>query len=427
MNGIKNHITTPLFQNTYLLMLMRVLSTGFSYLFWVIAARTMPVTQVGIASGSVAVAMLLAGFAHLGLGYGLVRRLSRTENPNGMLNFSLSAAGLTGLSLGTVFLLGVKVWSPELKPLVETFFPFLIFVLLVFALTISRIVFYIFLAARRMVFGLIKQTIQSVLSVILLLILCAVLPGYVGALTAYAFALVISLVFAFIAIPFVQPGYHFSLAARLRDYSSFTKYSLVNYLLEQTQNLPTALLPIIVLNVLGPAASAYFSIPWAIGRGLVSLVGSVSESLFSEGSHEPTRASLYTRRSTQLASFLTLAMLASIALTGPLILSVYGLAYLANSLTLLHLVILAVFPEVLILILVSYLRIRDRLNLVFYVLITSTVLGLTLSVVGMLRQGINGVGLGWLVSQLCVLAFVLVGWTLWRTREPKAPLTAQPR
>lgn len=310
LTWVQDHLHNTFFQNTYLLMLMRVCSTLLSYLFWVLAARSLAVDQVGIATGSVTSAMLLAGFAHLGLGYGLVRRLAHSDNPNALLNFSLVTAGLMGLALAGVFLLGLPVWSPRLQPLVSSISTMVLFILLVLSFTLSRIVFYVFLAARRMVFGLYKQTVQSGLGVILLLALHPLLPGYVAAITAYTLALLISLLLAFSFFPQVQPGYRFSLAFKEINVSSFTGYSFANYLLEQIQTIPTTLLPILVLNILGPSFGAYFSIPWSIGLGMVSLAGSVSETLFSEGAYDPTNAAANVRKSARFGFLVTLGMAA---------------------------------------------------------------------------------------------------------------------
>ena len=77
--------------------MMRFLGAGLGFLFWALAARTMTADNVGLASGAVSAAMLLAGLAQLGLGYGLVRHLSHTDNPNGLLNLSIVLSGLTAL------------------------------------------------------------------------------------------------------------------------------------------------------------------------------------------------------------------------------------------------------------------------------------------------------------------------------------------
>ena len=63
INKIRIHLRTPLFLNGYLLLVMRVVSTGFGFLFWALAARTMSADDVGLASGTIAVTMLFAGLS----------------------------------------------------------------------------------------------------------------------------------------------------------------------------------------------------------------------------------------------------------------------------------------------------------------------------------------------------------------------------
>jgi O-antigen/teichoic acid export membrane protein len=281
-----------------------------------------------------------------------------------------------------------------------------LFILLVLSFTLSRIVFYVFLAARRMVFGLYKQTVQSGLGVILLLALHPLLPGYVAAITAYTLALLISLLLAFSFFPQVQPGYRFSLAFKEINVSSFTGYSFANYLLEQIQTIPTTLLPILVLNILGPSFGAYFSIPWSIGLGMVSLAGSVSETLFSEGAYDPTNAAANVRKSARFGFLVTLGMAACAITSGRLMLYIYGPQYAENGAWLLYLVSLALLPDVLIMIFVSYLRIQDRLNVVLIITSVNAALGIGLGVAGMLRFGLTGAGAGWLASRVLVVGLV---------------------
>ncbi len=413
----KEQIDNPFFRNTYILMVMRVLSTLFGYLFWVLAARTMAAGSVGIASGSESTALLLSGFAHLGLGYGIVRRLAHTDNPNGLINFALITAGALAVILAAVFLLGVNFWSPKLAPLLDSFYTVLLFILLVLASTLSRIFFSIFLATRRMIFGLLKQTIQSILGVVLLLALRGSMPGYIAALSAYTFALVLSIALSFPFLAAAQPGYKFSLKPRMALLSSFTKYSFVNYLCDQVQAAPSSLLPLIVLNIFGADAGAYFFIPWSIGRGLVTLAGSVSETLFAEGSYSPELNAAYTRKSARLAILLALGMALGVLVGGRFLLSIYGQDYTANSLRLLYTVTLTVLPEVLILIIVSSLRVQDRLRSVFGILAVCSLLGIALSWGGMSRFGTDGAGYGWLAAQTVVLVFTLIWQRSKRNKE----------
>jgi len=50
---IKKHFNSSLFLNTYLIMIVRMITTGFGFLFWVLAARTLSSHDVGVASGIV--------------------------------------------------------------------------------------------------------------------------------------------------------------------------------------------------------------------------------------------------------------------------------------------------------------------------------------------------------------------------------------
>ena len=413
MTAIRAHMRHSLFLNTYVLVLMRVFGAGTGFLFWALAARTTSADAVGLASGAVSAATLFAGLAQLGLGYGLVRHLGSSDDPNGLLNLSIVLSSLAGLGLALLFLVALDVWSPALLPLRASLGTSLVFVVLALSTATTQLLHWVFLATRRLSFSLWKMSIQSVLAIVLLLALRPLMSGYLAIVGAYMLSTVLGLALCFWPfLPLAQPGYRFSLRFKLSLRSSFANYSLVNYAADQFQRAPDTLLPLIVIQQFGPDAGAYFFVVWTLGRSITAWAGSIAESLFAEGAHDPAGAKVHTRHSMKLGLLLAGGLTAVTMLFGRFVLAVYGQEYIEQGVTLLYFVALSGIPAVLLSICINFLRINDRLRAVSVIMAANVGCGMLLSV-AMMQVSFVGAGLGWLVSQTLVLA----GAGLWWRRQ----------
>lgn len=421
INKIRIHLRTPLFLNGYLLLVMRVVSTGFGFLFWALAARTMSADDVGLASGTIAVTMLLAGLAQFGLGYGLVRHLSRAENPNQLLNLSIVISALASITLAVLFLITLSTWSPALLPLRSTLFTSLLFIVLVLSWTLSVLLHWVFIATRRVIFSLTRQTSHQMMAVILLFVFLPIMPGFLAVLSAHTLATLCSALLSFQVLPKAQPGYRFSLtfgeAEKKALRSHFAYYSFANYLVEQLQKAPMTILPLLVINEFGASGGAYFFVVWTMGKALSSSISSISLSLFAEGAHDPAKATTYAWRAIKLGGLLTSAFGVLIIVGGRLILSLYGQEYVDNGLHLLYLLTLSSVPTVWFSVFTSLLRIRDQLKELLIIEGISNFFSLLLTYLGIITLGFVGAGIGWLVAQVLILVVSTAWW--WQHNSKK--------
>ncbi len=336
---IRTHLRSTLIINTYLLFFIRLLGTGFGFLFWAIAARGMSAEQVGLASGTVSSNMLLAGLAQLGLGYGLVRHLAHSKKPNGLLNLSFAITGLVSIMLATIFIIMLSSWSPVLLSLQENNGTMLLFILFVASTALSQMLHWAFMATRQLTYSLYKNAGQAFLAIILLLILQPIFPGYLGAVMAYAGATLVSLLLVWVLfLPKAQQGYRFELDFSMPMRTSFARFSLLNYVTDQFQRAPDTLLPLIVINLFGTEAGAYFFVVWTLGRSMSAWAGSIAESLFAEGSHTPALLTQYVWRAAKFGLLLSSGLAVTISIAGPLILSIYGTNYAQEGMGLLYFV-----------------------------------------------------------------------------------------
>lgn len=423
---IKTHLRTPLYLNGYLLIAMRAVSTLFGFSFWALAARMMHADEVGLASGIISATILLSGLAQLGLGYGIVRHLPHSKNPNRLLNLSIVIASMMGLLLAFLFLVTLDYWSPALLPL-QTRGNSLLFIVLVLSWTLSVLLHWVFVATRRAIFSLTRQTSHMIFAVVFFLGLVYIIPDFRTALIAHTLAALFSVVLSFHALPKAQPGYGFSFRVVNRKIlsrktiknalrSRFANYSLMNYAAKQAQRAPNTLLPLIVINQLGTSEAAYFFVVWTIGTALPGLISAFGDSLFAEGSNDPAKASAYARRAVILTLLLTTALVLVVIVSGRFILLLYGPDYAEHGLWLLYFVTLAAIPSVLLSMFMSFLRIVDRMSAVLALISVWGTLGLLCTYIGIAWQGLLGAGVGWLLSQSLVLLGTLAWWQ-WQKRS----------
>lgn len=407
---IKNHLNSSLFLNTYLIMIVRMITTGFGFLFWVLAARMLSTHDVGIASGIVSASALLGSLAQVGLGYVLVRRLSSTEHAAGLINASIAIAVGIGLLLGLGYLLGLSVWSPELSTIRNSLPEAALFVLFVVATSLSLFLNWAFLATRRLSFSVSKHAIQAGTAILFLLILSWFMPTHWAAVIAYLVATLVSaLVSLYLFMPKAQPGYRPGFSFSFPFNRPVITYSLVNFVTDQFQRLPDTIFPLVIIQWFGPEAGAYFFVAWLIGRSVTTWVNSTAESLFAEGANDPQALMRNALQAAKMGTMMSLVLATVLTVVARFLLSIYGPEYADNAAALLGYVAFSGVPVVLISIIVSVLRVQDRLVPLLGILSTSIVLGFAACYVGATWFGLAGVGMGWLAAQL----FVLVGATHW--------------
>ncbi len=114
--------------------------------------------------------------------------------------------------------------------------------------------------------------------------------------------------------------------------SSIWRYSAGSYLTSIFQVAPTGVLPIMVVNLLGPERNAYFYIAWMIVSLLFAIPVSVSRSLFAEDAHFEDELGANVRRSFRLTFLLLIPAIIILFLLSKWLLLLFGGSYAANSL-----------------------------------------------------------------------------------------------
>ena len=191
-------------------------------------------------------------------------------------------------------------------------------------------------------------------------------------------------------------------------------FSFANYFTNLLWFIPSLILPIVVLNVLGAELNAYFYIAWAVGGVLATIPLATSMSLFAEGSYDEQRLGANTWRSLKL-TFLILVPAAILMLViADKLLLLFGSSYSESGTVLLRIVILSAFPIAINYIYLSMKRVQKKLAVLIELSAFIAIATLALSYVLLPRMGINGVGIAWLGSQGVVAVGIVISFLVRR-------------
>ena len=179
-----------LYGNSIYLMLSTAIMAFFGFFFWIINARLFTPEQVGIATTLISVMTLISSFSLLGLGNGLIRYLPTSERKNKKINTAFTFVGLTSIVITIIYLLFIKIISPSLLFVRENVFFSLLFIIFIAFTSLANLSENIFIAYRSSLYVLLKNTIFSIIKIVLPIFLISL--GAYGIFASVGIAMAIS-------------------------------------------------------------------------------------------------------------------------------------------------------------------------------------------------------------------------------------------
>jgi O-antigen/teichoic acid export membrane protein len=166
--------------------------------------------------------------------------------------------------------------------------------------------------------------------------------------------------------------------------------------------------PVIVLQLGGSAASAYFYVPWAVGTLLQLFANNMGTSMVAEGSFDQSKRLENLRLALIETARLLIPAVAVLCIGAPYFLRLLGAEYASNGVLLLRFVALAALPGIVVNLEIAFLRVTNRVGGVIAIDVALAVGTLGLSYAWLPRLGIAGVGLAMLASQTSVAVLLLL-------------------
>jgi O-antigen/teichoic acid export membrane protein len=363
--------------------------------FWVVAARTVSSTDIGLTTAVISLVALVTTLSQFGMDNGLIRFLPMSKNKDELYSSVLTVNFIITVIITGIFLIGLNVFSPPLLFLRDGAFP-LILILYMALASIYLMQNTAVTALRRGDLYLIQTVIYGVRIPLLLIF---AMFGVTGILSA----LVISYFITFITGLYIisQLGVKFRITINVGALKEIFKFSLGTYTADILATAPTAIIPLIIVNTIGAKENAYFYIAYSIAAILLTIPGSVATSLFVEGSHNvPLRENVV--RSIKFTMILLIPAIIVILLFGNYVLLIFNKEFSQQSFELLRLLAISGIFSAISSLYLTIKRVQKDVRIINYINLAFSILLIGSCYLFLMSFGLIGVGYAWLLSNIVV-------------------------
>jgi O-antigen/teichoic acid export membrane protein len=328
--------------NSLYLVLNTGLMAGFGFAFWIITAHLFSVTDVGKASGLVSAAGVIGNLAILGLNNGLNRYLPESKNPDGMISSGMALVGTAGAVGAFIYLLLIPVIAPDLSFVMKSPMLVLGFVLITATQAVNTLTDTIFVATRNAKYtALVDGIIGGIGKVVCAFLLAG--AGTYGLFAASASGFVLASIASLLLI-YVIMQVRLDLRQPLRTLKPLLGFAGANYVGNVFNMIPGLVVPLILLDRLGPKSAAYFFVVFQIVQIVYAAALALEQTFLAEGSRADADMRALRRRSVRmLVMFCTPTALFIIGI-GRFLLLAFGGAYASNGFVSLVILCLAAGP-----------------------------------------------------------------------------------
>lgn len=403
------HLRMPLYRNGYALAFSAVSSAMLGFLYWALAARYYTTEAVGLNAAAIAAMTFLASVARLYLDGVLIRFLPRAGVKAGrLIRYAYFISGMTAAAIGVLFILGLNFWAPALGFLRTS-------PALAVGFILGTIAYCIFDQQDGALTGLrqakwvpLENTLFALAKLVLLVMLAKPLPDY-GMFFSWMIPVLVSLVPVNLLI------FRKLLPRHMRESGEpeagigvlqIVQYAGGHYTGYLFLTASLRLLPLIVLQVAGSSAAAFFTLPWMIVTSLRLVTLGMMGSLTVEASRDKTKLVKYSRRALAQTARLLIPVVVFLLIAAPYLLQLFGQSYASEATLLLRLLSLATLPQIVTGLYLSVARVQRWIRGAIAVQASLCVMVLSLSYLFLAEFGITGIGVAWLISQT-IVALVL--------------------
>ena len=390
LKDLYNWFKDPLYLNSFYILLTNISSALFGFIFWIVAAKLYTPQEVGIATALISSMSLIVLLAKVGLDFSIIRYFP-VRDKNVVYGTSIVITTLFSLIFGLIFILGVDLFSPELKDIytLESAGLLLIFII---ANAIANLAGIAFVALRHSEYYLIQNLFSG--SKILLLFPLAYL-GASGIFGSVGISFILTTIFSSLLL--VKSGIKHSFGVDKKFLAESFRFSLGNYLVGLFQTAPNLILPIMVLNILGADAAAYYYIAFSVAFILFIIPNAISTSLFVEGSNGGSLRQSTIRSSIAIYALLIPAVII-LYFFGDVVLGLIGEEYAANGFELFRVMIFTSLFLPVAYVYSAVKRVQNEVRELVFLngLIFVSLVGL--AHICMINYGIVGIGYAWVIS-----------------------------
>lgn len=409
-----------LYRGSLFLLINTVATSAIGFVFWALAARRYPAAAVGVFASVTSGVGLLAAIAALGLSNTTMRRVAGAVNPRELVTVAVAAIATVGaaLCLITVVLLG-PVLPAALHLQQHGRMAFLVTVLVVVT-AVSSTLDACLVGIRASHVVLVKNLVGSLAKVAALVLLTAL--GSSGLLVAYGLGLTLATVLSGVAL-YRRLGGKTGLGS-FRALPRYLSMTSGNYLATIMGIAPTSIVPVEVLIVRGAAETARFAVAFLIAGFLNFIPSTIAQVLFAEASRPGVTLGGQLHKAIRGVYGLVLPAVVIVVAAAPLLLRLFGTAYVPATACLRVLALSALLTGGTYLV-DSLLIARDRTRA--YVFMNGANAALVVGCVAVaLPGGLTAAAVGWALAQGLSLLLGLAVLATGRLGRHHAMASARP-
>jgi O-antigen/teichoic acid export membrane protein/aminoglycoside phosphotransferase len=393
-----------------------VLTSVLGFAFWVIAARTMSKADVGVGGAAVAALVLLGNISTLGLRNALPRFLPLAgASSRRLIIRSYAAAGAAGVACAGVFVVGARLWAPDLAALHDGIAGRVLFMGAVAVWAVFILQDSVLIGLRHATWVPIENLGYAVGKLVLLVVLAStgswallvawVIPALliIGPLNHGIFRRLIPATSS--PAPAGEDAIH---------WRSIVRFASGDHLADTIRFFGAEGVVLIVVAHVGAELSAplFFAITIAATLGLVS--SNIVSAFVAEASARPYEMEALLRRSARRAASLVVPAALVAAAAAPIGLSIFGSDYSTEGTTVLRLLLLAAIPQIVSSLAIGVARFHRRVVDVVKIAIASSLAPLVGAAFLVPHFGIVAIGWSFLIGQTLLALELLRRWSAGR-------------
>jgi O-antigen/teichoic acid export membrane protein len=465
ISAVRRLSRDSLARNSLLIMATTVVNGGLGYVYWMLAARSVPPDRIGTATAVISTATAVSMIANLGAGHMFIQRLPGSDTP------TWSRIVGAGLLLGSAATAAAATAAALVVPLLSGNFEFLTgpggsaaLVTAAIAVTLTTLLDNLYIAHRAGHGMLIRNLAVAAGKIVTLLaVLAAGMQGAGAVLVSFVLpTLLISLVTMVIGPRRLRPAPPPATGHRSRPVTATgpasgtggdsTRRSTQagrgssgpatgtacapswraavsglrselphlraaitgHHLINLTQAGPAALLPVLVTVRLGSEANAHFYLAWMTASMLFMVSPAVASALYAERTNAAT---VSVSRAAAVVLAVVGAPAAALLVAGDEILGLFSAGYAIEGGPLLRILVLAALPDAVANLAVAHWRSHGEFRLCRRLNLVRAITCLTLAWFLLPTAGVTGAGAGWLAGQSAA-ALLVAAVTLTRRNPP---------
>jgi hypothetical protein len=389
------HLRLPLYRNAYALLLSDISTSALGIVFWFLAAHLYTTEQVGLSSAAISAMVLVSGVSQLNLAGAMIRFLPQ--------------AGRAALRRVC------GAWSPvsrylRASPVFTLWFIGATMVWCIFVVQDS-----VLTGLRRSILVPIENILFALAKIVLLLTFPVWSQQY-GIFASWTIPAALTIVpINYVIFRHLIPKH---VAAARDDAGSLVPRQIVTYVAGDFLGylfslLSITLLPILVTQLAGASANAYFYLSWVFAYTLHLISANMAISLTVQVAIDETKLRRYVYDMLIHNARVVVPLVAIIVLSAPYILGIFGSNYATQGSVLLRLLALGAIPNIVNVLSIAIARVQRRMVGLVMLRGGLCVIVLSLSYLLLPRWGIVGVGIAWCVGQSSLAIVVLLTQLRW--------------